>query len=42
MRQVSSQKFEDPAQGEAALRAKLGQLNKDLKESFRALEDECK
>ena len=39
---ISSQKFEDPAQGEAAIRAKLGELAAELKESFRALEDECK
>eukprot|EP00217_Crustomastix_stigmatica_P016263 CAMPEP_0183799250 /NCGR_PEP_ID=MMETSP0803_2-20130417/21095_1 /TAXON_ID=195967 /ORGANISM="Crustomastix stigmata, Strain CCMP3273" /LENGTH=613 /DNA_ID=CAMNT_0026043947 /DNA_START=31 /DNA_END=1872 /DNA_ORIENTATION=- len=40
MYRVSSQKFEDPASGEAAVRAKLGKLNEDITEAFRALEEE--
>ena len=39
---LSSQKFEDPADGEPAVRAKLQAIREELVESFRALEDECK
>lgn len=37
---LSSQKFEDPAAGEEALRAKFAALGDEIKESFRALEEE--
>jgi V-type H+-transporting ATPase subunit A len=37
---LSSQKFEDPAEGEAALKAKFRALNEEIKERFRALEEE--
>ncbi|CAG9465120.1 unnamed protein product [Pedinophyceae sp. YPF-701] len=39
---VSSQKFEDPSQGEASIRQKLAAINEELNESFRMLEDECR
>lgn len=37
-----SQKFEDPAEGEAALVAKFQQLHEDLTNGFRNLEDETR
>lgn len=37
-----SQKFEDPAEGEAALVAKFQKLHDDLTAGFRALEDETR
>lgn len=37
---LSSQKFEDPAEGEAALKAKFQALNEEIRDKFRALEDE--
>ncbi|KAH7515330.1 hypothetical protein FEM48_Zijuj10G0023300 [Ziziphus jujuba var. spinosa] len=37
-----SQKFEDPAEGEAALVAKFSKLHEDLTSGFRALEDETR
>eukprot|EP01025_Chloroclados_australasicus_P028235 TRINITY_DN27_c0_g1_i4.p1 TRINITY_DN27_c0_g1~~TRINITY_DN27_c0_g1_i4.p1 ORF type:complete len:646 (+),score=96.77 TRINITY_DN27_c0_g1_i4:171-1940(+) len=37
---VSSQKFEDPADGEDVVKTRLGELNNELKEKFRALEEE--
>ncbi|KEH28525.1 V-type proton ATPase catalytic subunit A [Medicago truncatula] len=37
-----SQKFEDPAEGEAALVAKFTQLHEDLTNGFRNLEDEAR
>eukprot|EP01024_Parvocaulis_polyphysoides_P041001 TRINITY_DN374_c0_g1_i2.p2 TRINITY_DN374_c0_g1~~TRINITY_DN374_c0_g1_i2.p2 ORF type:complete len:256 (-),score=48.10 TRINITY_DN374_c0_g1_i2:231-998(-) len=37
---VSSQKFEDPADGEQAITGRLLTLNEELKEKFRALEEE--
>jgi len=37
-----SQKFEDPAEGEAALVAKFTQLHEDLTNGFRNLEDESR
>lgn len=37
---LSSQKFEDPAEGEAMLRTKFAALNDEIKESFRTLEEE--
>ena len=37
-----SQKFEDPAEGEAALVAKFKKLYEDLTAGFRALEDETR
>ncbi|GMH34065.1 hypothetical protein BSKO_01899 [Bryopsis sp. KO-2023] len=37
---ISSQKFEDPAQGEEPLREKLRLLGDEIKERFKALEDE--
>jgi V-type H+-transporting ATPase subunit A len=37
---LASQKFEDPADGEAALRAKFGALREELRDRFRALEEE--
>jgi len=40
--QISSQKFEDPEQGETALRAKFQKLNDDLHDAFRLLEEECR
>ncbi|KAH7564854.1 hypothetical protein JRO89_XS09G0041700 [Xanthoceras sorbifolium] len=40
--QLVSQKFEDPAEGEAALVAKFSKLHDDLTSGFRALEDETR
>jgi len=37
-----SQKFEDPAEGEAALVAKFQKLHEDLTTGFRNLEDETR
>lgn len=37
---LSSQKFEDPAEGEEKLRAKFSALGEEIKESFRVLEEE--
>ena len=37
---LSSQKFEDPSQGEESLKAKLKALNEEIKERFRSLEEE--
>lgn len=37
---LSSQKFEDPAEGEEALKSKFRALNEEIKEKFRALEEE--
>jgi len=37
-----SQKFEDPAEGEAALVAKFQKLHDDLTTGFRNLEDEAR
>lgn len=37
-----SQKFEDPAEGEAALIEKFKKLHEDLTNGFRALEDETR
>lgn len=37
-----SQKFEDPAEGEAALVAKFSKLHEDLAMGFRNLEDETR
>lgn len=36
----SSQKFEDPAEGEEALKAKYKALNEEIRDRFRALEEE--
>ena len=36
----SSQKFEDPAEGEEALKAKFKALNEEIRERFRNLEEE--
>lgn len=36
----SSQKFEDPAEGEEALKAKFKALNEEIRDRFRALEEE--
>lgn len=36
----SSQKFEDPAEGEEALKAKFKALNEEIRERFRTLEEE--
>lgn len=40
--QCSSQKFEDPAEGEDALVAKFKKLHDDLTAGFRNLEDETR
>mmetsp|Transcript_38480 Transcript_38480/g.95431 ORF Transcript_38480/g.95431 Transcript_38480/m.95431 type:complete len:617 (+) Transcript_38480:79-1929(+) len=40
MYRIASQKFEDPADGEAAVVHKLAELGNDLTNSFRQLEDE--
>jgi V-type H+-transporting ATPase subunit A len=40
MYKVTSQKFEDPAEGEDAVRAKLRAVNEELIERFRTLEEE--
>ena len=37
---LSSQKFEDPSEGEVALKAKFLALNEEIKERFRTLEEE--
>jgi V-type H+-transporting ATPase subunit A len=37
---ITSMKFEDPAEGEEALSAKFDALTLEIKESFRALEEE--
>ncbi len=37
---LSSQKFEDPAEGEEALTAKFQALNKELKDAFQQLDEE--
>ncbi|KAL6784435.1 ATPVA1 [Auxenochlorella protothecoides x Auxenochlorella symbiontica] len=37
---LSSQKFEDPAEGEEALRAKFAALSDEIKDRFRTLEEE--
>jgi V-type H+-transporting ATPase subunit A len=37
---LSSQKFEDPSEGEEALKAKFAALNEEIKERFRTLEEE--
>ena len=37
---LSSQKFEDPAEGEPALKAKFKALNEEIRERFRTLEEE--
>lgn len=37
---LSSQKFEDPAEGEEALKAKFKALNEEIRDRFRALEEE--
>ena len=39
---LSSQKFEEPSQGEEAVKAKLRALNEEIKERFRALEEEVR
>ena len=38
--QVTAQKFEDPATGEDAITKKLDELNDQIKESFRNLEED--
>ena len=38
--QVTAQKFEDPATGEEAITKKLDELNDQIKESFRNLEED--
>ena len=38
--QVTAQKFEDPAIGEEAVTKKLDELNDQIKESFRNLEED--
>lgn len=40
LHKLSSQKFDDPADGEAALRARAAALGAELRERFRALEEE--
>jgi V-type H+-transporting ATPase subunit A len=40
MYRIASMKFEDPADGEAAVVHKLSELGNDLHASFRQLEDE--
>jgi V-type H+-transporting ATPase subunit A len=37
---LSSQKFEDPSEGEEALKAKFAALNEEIRERFRSLEEE--
>lgn len=39
---LSSQKFEEPSQGEEAVKAKLRALNEEIRERFRALEEEVR
>jgi hypothetical protein len=36
----SSQKFEDPAEGEEALKAKFNALHEEIRDRFRTLEEE--
>lgn len=36
----SSQKFEDPSEGEESLRAKFTSLNEEIRDRFRGLEEE--
>ena len=36
----SSQKFEDPGEGEEALKAKFQALNEEIRDRFRSLEEE--
>jgi hypothetical protein len=38
--QVTAQKFEDPANGEEAVTKKLDEINEQIKESFRNLEED--
>lgn len=38
--QVTAQKFEDPATGEETVTKKLEELNEQIKESFRNLEED--
>ncbi len=38
--QITAQKFEDPAEGEEALRKKFEELNETIKDSFRGLEED--
>jgi V-type H+-transporting ATPase subunit A len=40
LHKLSAQKFDDPADGEAALRARAAALGAELRERFRALEEE--
>ena len=40
--EIYSQKFEDPSDGEEAIRSKLGALREKIVDQIRALEDECK
>ena len=40
MYRIASQKFEDPADGEDVVQQRLTQLETDLVDAFRALEDE--
>ena len=42
LHKIGSQKFEDPSQGEASLRAKLAALREEIRERFRALEEEVR
>jgi V-type H+-transporting ATPase subunit A len=42
LHKLSSQKFEDPAQGEGPLRDKLRELGEELADRFRALEEEAR
>lgn len=39
MYKVTSQKFEDPADGEEMVKGKLAALTKEIKEAFRTLEE---
>lgn len=39
---ITSQKFENPDQGEASLRAKLAELGDEIRDRFRALEEEVR
>ena len=39
---LSSQKFEEPSQGEETVKAKLRALNEEIRERFRALEEEVR
>ena len=40
MYKITSQKFEDPSEGEEAITTKLAALTSEIKERFRALEEE--